>query len=181
MKRPISLLVFVVLVGALVAGPALGEIFTITLKNGTVFESRYRPAEADWDTSKLIFLTDWGNWMAIPKTDVESILSEIEGRGFGTVINTTTIAFGWDPGLSEEDTDAMLNEEDAEKNPQQAQTDAMAKAFQDLSTSIEESRQVPDYSLEQFVEPDETGGQPIPGAWGNTGPAGDDLGGDEEY
>jgi hypothetical protein len=159
---------------ALVAGPAMATIFTITLKNGTVFESRYRPAEADWDTTQLTFLTDWGNWMSIPKDDVDSILSEIEGRGFGTQIDTTTIAFGWDPGLTEEETDRLLavDGEEGEGGPGQG-NEAMVQAFQDMGNAIERSRQVPDFSMDQFVEPDRTQGQPMPGVWGNTGGGGD--------
>ncbi len=178
-NQEVSRLRFYTIVGlmlALVAGPAMATIYTITLKNGTVFESRYRPAEADWDTTQLTFLTDWGNWMSIPKSEVDSILSEIEGRGFGTQIDTTTIAFGWDPGLTEEETDRLLEEGQEGGGPSGDGNDAMVKAFQDMAQTIEKSRQVPDYSIDQFVEPDGAQGQPVPGAWGNTG--GDSGGGD---
>lgn len=171
----LRILTIVTLLLALVAGPAMATIFTITLKNGTVFESRYRPSEADWDASQLVFLTDWGNWMSISKDEVDSILSEIEGRGFGTQIDTTTIAFGWDPGLSEEETDRLLeSDEDSEGREAGARDQAMAKAFEDMGNSIERSRQVPDYSIDQFVEPGDSQGQPMPGAWGRT--AGSDAG-----
>lgn len=165
----VVLLTALTLVMALIAGPAMSTIFTITLKNGTVFESRYRPSEADWDQDQLVFLTDWGNWISIPKADVDSILSEIEGRGFGTQIDTTTIAFGWDPGLSEEETDRLLDSEGEEGEGGPGNNDAMVNAFQSLTDTIERSRQVPDFSIDQFVEPDATQGQPVPGAWGNTG------------
>lgn len=167
----LGLFTIVTLLLALVAGPAMATIYTITLKNGTVFESRYRPAEADWDETQLVFLTDWGNWMSIAKDDVDSILSEIEGRGFGTQIDTTTIAFGWDPGLSEEETDRLLGEGEEGEGGSEGEK-AMTEAFQDMANTIERSRQVPDFSIDQFVEPDESMGQPMPGAWGNSAGSG---------
>lgn len=96
----------VLVVVALILLPAVasGEVFTVVLENGTIFETRYRPMDAEWDSSISMILTDRGNWIALPKEDILDITSAIEESGFGVQIDTSTILLGWtyNGGLEEE-------------------------------------------------------------------------------
>ena len=53
-RRSLPFLALVVLATSL---PALAETFTVVLKNGSQFETRYRPTVAHWDESKLLLVT----------------------------------------------------------------------------------------------------------------------------
>ena len=124
-------------------GTADAEIFTVKLKNGNWFQSRYQPQTAGWDTSKIMVLTEVGNWIALPADEIADITSETENRGFGVVLDTTTIVLGWAPN------DAV--DQDEEIDPQT-----------ELLRLLEaRTRPQPSYSVEQFAEPSQTGGIPI--------------------
>ena len=82
---------------AILAVPAGAELFTVTLVNGRTFDTRYQPVANGTDESKLHMLTDTGNWITLNKEIVASITSQTESKGFGIVIDTQTIALGWDP------------------------------------------------------------------------------------
>lgn len=84
-------------VATLATVPLSAAIFVIHLENGTTFESRYRPLDAEWDSSKLAFVDEWGNEIALSKSDIARVESDVEAAGFGTVIDNTTIALGWAP------------------------------------------------------------------------------------
>lgn len=84
-------------VATLVTAPLGAAIFVIHLENGTTFESRYEPVDAEWDSSKLAFTDEWGNDIALKKSDIARVESDVEAAGFGTVIDNTTIALGWAP------------------------------------------------------------------------------------
>jgi hypothetical protein len=130
----------------LAATPAAANVFTITLENGTTFESRYQPQEASYDASKILFLNSLGLPMALPKDMVESVTSEAETSGFGKVIDTTTIDLGYLPN------DLPTEEELAEAQRQ--------------GLGLAPGQAVPVYNMEQFVEPGELGGMPVWGAGG---------------
>ena len=101
------------LLGALALGaalPAAAEYYTIKLKNGNEFDSLYRPRLAAEDGDKVLVATETGNWISLPVDAIENVVSHIEARGFGKVINTTTILIGSAPNdaeVSGEQTEAL--------------------------------------------------------------------------
>lgn len=135
------------LCGVLAAAPAMAEVFTVTLTNGTTFESRYRPRQASWDTGMLEFLNELGTWVALPKTLVTDIAAQSETRGFGRVIDTTTVDLGIAP-----------NDLPQETAGQVSPADALAQAFNR------------NYDIQQFVEPGDVGGG-LPVGYGSSGGA----------
>lgn len=82
---------------ALLVVPAGAEVFSVRMTNDTVFTTRYQPQQDGRDESKLIMLTEFGNFISLPKASVAEITSETESRGFGTVLDTSTIMIGWAP------------------------------------------------------------------------------------
>jgi hypothetical protein len=129
-----------VLAALALAAPAAAELFTITLNSGHSFESRYEPMAASWNPELVMFMTDQGNWIALPRADVASIEAETEARGFGMVINTTTIDLGYAPQIAGEEIPV---------DPYQQYLEAL--------------RQEQPYSVQQFVEPSQAQG--IPGSF----------------
>ncbi len=128
---------------ALVALPAAAEIYTITMANGTEFESRQQPKEVDWDDDIVVVLTEVGNWIALDKADIVEVEVDTENRGFGKVIDVHTVSLGWAPNdQPTEDPDAAL--------------DPTTRLINYLS---EQQANQPDFSVQQFVEPGEAGGQ----------------------
>ena len=81
--------------GILVAGPALADAYRVRLVNGNQFVSKYRPVEASFDQNKVLIMTDVGNIISLHQDDIEEIVHDLELKGFGRVINTTTIEVGW--------------------------------------------------------------------------------------
>jgi hypothetical protein len=128
--------------GALVALPALAETYTLTLKNGNTFLTRYQPQDASWDAEKLVFLDEFGNQIALAKSDVDTLTTEFESRGFGHVLNSTTVAIGWAPN------DAI--DPDSDEGKAAAALDSLAGSGQQAPPPV--------YNQEQFVEPSATGG-----------------------
>lgn len=94
LRLPLAIVTALVLVGVV---PAMAEEFTVHLKNGNSFNSRYKPRIAGWDENKIVVLTDIGNRITLLKDDVVDITHDTDVRGFGTVIDTTTIVLGWAP------------------------------------------------------------------------------------
>ena len=97
LRRPAGLWLVAAAADALClpATPAAAEIFHVELADGHVFDTRYQPEEASWDSNLMLLLTDTGNWIAVPKADVAGITTETETKGFGQVVNTTTVVLGW--------------------------------------------------------------------------------------
>lgn len=79
------------------------ELFTVTLKNGTSFDTRYRPIDAEWDDSVTMIMTDQGNWIGLPRDEVADVTSSIEASGFGYQLDTATIIVGWSPNTYQEE------------------------------------------------------------------------------
>ena len=120
--------------------PASAEVYHVKLVSGGEFETRYQPVEASWDSSQLLLITEVGNWIALAKDEVAGITTETETKGYGRVINTTTIMLGSSPNDAAEE-----SEEQKEVSPMDALREVL-------------SRPQPNYSVDQFVEPSDAGG-----------------------
>jgi len=151
----------VAVVGALAALPAAADVYTITLQNGTTFQTRYQPQDASWDAAKVVFLDEHGNQLSLLKSDVVTIETDLENRGFGHMLNSTTMALGWAPN------DALDPDSDEGK--------AAAQAEQQRAGQPEAP---PVYNQEQFVEPGAATGLPLSlvGAGNYTPPMGSAAG-----
>jgi len=126
---------------------AAAESYTITLHNGNSFHSRYQPQAAPWDAGKILFRTEAGNFISIASAEVESVKSDSENRGFGRVINSTTLMLGAAPN-------------DLPVPPEPGSPEAIAAAAAAANAPREEA---PAYTVNQFVEPGQTQG--LPGGW----------------
>ena len=129
-----------------IAGPAMAEVYTVKLNNGYSFDSRYRPREAAWDKSQVMMLTETGNWIALSKSDIETVVVETEEKGYGTVIDTNTISLGWAPN--------DLSQPGAE----QESGDPTTRLLNYLQAADQPAAP---YSVEQFVEPSDATGIPL--------------------
>ena len=129
----------------LAAAPAGAASYIVSLDNGTSFETRYQPEEAAWDSSVLLLLTEFGNWIALAKDDVAGVVTDIESRGFGTVIDTKTVSLGV---LAN---DAPVPEEAGELTSAQV-----------LQQYLQNQPAQQDYSVQQFVEPAQAGQGGLP-------------------
>ncbi len=129
-----------VLFGLLLAVAAGAGTFTVTLTNGTTFESRYRPIEAEWDDRIALINTDRGNSIALLKDDIADVTSSIEESGFGYQVNSTTIFLGlsYDEAPPEEDGEGAGAGQQAFPEPP------------------------PSFNLQQFVNPGDTGASALP-------------------
>ena len=54
----------------------------------------YQPQVASWDKTKVVLLSEFGNWVGIDRVEIVDVTAETQQRGFGTVIDTTTISLG---------------------------------------------------------------------------------------
>jgi hypothetical protein len=142
-----QLLIIASLAVALVAAPAMAEIYTVKLSNGTEFDTQRRPKEASFDDTKVLILTDVGNWIAVNRADIISVTAETERAGFGKVIDTHTVALGWAPN------DAPVEDPDASLDP-------MTQLIDYLS-----NQEQPNYDVNQFVDPSQAGQGGLP-VWG---------------
>ena len=82
---------------AAVATATYANTYTVTLTNGTVFETRYKPVPAEWDENVVMINTDRGNWIGLRVDEVADVTSKVESTGFGYQLNTTTLFVGWSP------------------------------------------------------------------------------------
>jgi hypothetical protein len=144
---------------ALLAAPAAADVFQVKLNNGTVLETVYQPQEASWDSSTVLLLTEVGNWVGVPKAEIESVQNATQKGGFGVRINATTIAIGWAPNDAE-NPDALA----APGQPGSEMDARFQQAIQNLNQTIDDLQSQQDsrqnYSIEQFVEPGQTQGIP---------------------
>jgi hypothetical protein len=138
LARPLVLIAMALL---LVAPLATAETFIIQLHDGGSFQSRYQPQEASWDSETVLLLTEFGNWIALAKADIASTTTETENKGFGRVINTTTISLGLKTN------DAPVPEE-GEGGGQPSSADLL-REFLNRPEEV--------YNVEQFVEPGDAG------------------------
>lgn len=132
---------------AILAVPAGAEIYTITLTNGSVIETAQQPQEASWDSGLVLFLTDVGNWVGVSRAEIESVRSETQRKGYGIRISDSTVAIGWAPN-------DLPIEEDAQGR---GGADRVGQALDRIVSKQEQDSQ---YSINQFVEPEQSQGMP---------------------
>ena len=103
-------------VGLVVAAlPAAAEVYTIRLSNGTTFESRYQPKQAAWDPTFVTFVNETGNEIALPQSLIAEVAAQSETKGYGRVLDTTTVDLGFMPNDLDQSQRAM--ERQAAMNP----------------------------------------------------------------
>jgi hypothetical protein len=68
--------------------------YEIRLVNGNVFHSRYEPVVAPFDATKVLFMTTFGNTVAVPRDRVSEVISLTEASGFGKRLDAMTILIG---------------------------------------------------------------------------------------
>jgi hypothetical protein len=93
----------------------------------------------------VMILTDMGNWIAVPRADIVHAAPETETRGFGKVINTTTIDLGYAPN------DAPLPE---------VQEGGLGAELDRLQQLLQGERRT--YDQQQFVSPGQAGRGGLP-------------------
>ena len=145
MFRPVFRLGFALAVLLLAASPAAADLFTVTLTNGEVIESRYQPQEASWDSNMVLLQSEVGNWIGVRKDEIADVTSEVVRRGFGIPINTTTVLIGTAPN------DAAV------PGAEQATEDPVLRALEIMNARQQKEQP---YSIQQFVEPEQTQGIP---------------------
>jgi hypothetical protein len=152
MRRSLILIVL-----ALLALPALAsaEIYTVTLTNGSVLETAYQPQEAAFDRNIVLLMTDVGNWIGVRKDEIESVRSDAELGGYGKVIEKNTILLGWSANDAA-DPDAKP----AEGQGNNRTDPALSATAQALQNIYEQRQEEQNYSIKQFVQPNETQGIP---------------------
>ena len=149
MRRSLVLLAL-----ASLALPALAsaEVYTVTLTNGSVLETAYQPQEAAFDRNIVLLMTEVGNWIGVRKEEIDSVRSDAELGGYGKVIEKNTILLGW----------AANDAADPNAKPEgQGRTDpALSATAQALQNIYEQRQEEQNYSIKQFVQPNETQGIP---------------------
>lgn len=149
-----SLLCLSLLSLALPGAPVMAEIYTVTLKTGTVLETAYQPQEASFDRNVVMLMTDVGNWIGVAKDDIESVRSDAEMSGFGKVIDRNTILLGW---AANDAADPNAQAADGQAGRTDPALSATAQALQNL---YQQRQAEENYSIKQFVNPNETQGIP---------------------
>lgn len=153
MLRVLAATAFVLLV---VTPSAMANNYKVQLKNGAEIGTLYLPKEASWDREMLIFLTDTGNWMAVSKDEVEKIVSSIQQRGFGRVIDDKTIEIGLTANFGATDEELKAIEEG------RSDLDRYLEVLQGMNQTQPQQ----DFSVEQFVSPGAAGQGGIPASYG---------------
>ena len=103
-----SLLAFAAL--SFLSAPLLAEVYTIRLKSGNEFISKYEPRQAWYSEEKLLIMTTTGNIVALEKADIDEVFSTTEAQGFGVIIDTNTILVGTRPNDAPVLDDAAINQ-----------------------------------------------------------------------
>jgi hypothetical protein len=103
--RPLSSLLLVA--SLLAALPAAADVYTIRLSNGGTFESRYQPKQAAWDATLVTFVDETGTEIALPQAMIAEVTSQSEVKGYGRVLDTTTIDLGFMPNDLDQSQQAM--------------------------------------------------------------------------
>jgi hypothetical protein len=145
-----------VLAFALLAVPATAEVFHVTLTNGTTVDSSVQPQQASWDPNMVMLMTEVGNWVGFPKDEIADIKAVDPTAGFGVRISSTAIALG---RFSNDLPESVKG------------TAAQENKYLDLaSRALEAAERQQHYSVQQFVEPNQTQG--IPAAFAGYGNGG---------
>jgi hypothetical protein len=101
---------------SLATRPAAAEVYTIRLANGTTFESRYQPKQAAWDTTLVTFVDETGTEIALQQALIADVTAQSETKGYGRVLDTTTIDLGFMPNDLDQSQQIMAQQ--AALNPQ---------------------------------------------------------------
>ncbi len=134
----------VIAIALLMVTTAQAAVYTVTLTNGTSFDTRYRPVDAEWSEDVSMILTDLGNWIALEKSEIADVTSAAEVKGFGYQLNTTTLFIGKSPN-------------------DLATVDENGESTQDYEFIDDISSEGQSFTLEQFVSPSEVGQSPSGG------------------
>lgn len=116
---------------ALLGSAAEAAVYTVTLKNGTTFETRYKPVTAEWDANVTMLQTDRGNWIALDAAEIADIASSLEVSGYGYHLDANTIVLGASPN------DLVSDDEEGGEGARPG--------------AQEEPPPPPDFTVEQFV------------------------------
>lgn len=143
---PLGRALLLTLIFALVAGTVHAALFTVTMSNGTSFETRYRPVQADWDDSKVLVRTDTGNWIALTKSEIVGVESQLEATGYGYQLNTTTLFLGWTPN------DAQGEDEEGADGEEQGKSGSGEKEEWSYDYGDGGGSGGSDYSFDQFLD-----------------------------
>ncbi len=87
--------IVIALAALLCAATVHASGFSVLLKSGQTFETRYPPVDAEWSADVSMILTDQGNWIALDKADISEVTSEVESAGIGERIGPATVIVGW--------------------------------------------------------------------------------------
>lgn len=143
-----KLLLITSLFALLAAAPIAAAVFTVTLTSGNTFVTRYQPHQSDSQEDKILLMTEFGNWIFLPKEAVASITSDTESKGFGTVLDSQTISLG-----------SILPRTGAgSKADAEAQLDPTAQLIQFMQ---QQNAPPPVHTNELVVEPSQSTGIPI--------------------
>lgn len=130
---------------------AAAATFTVMLDNGTSILTRYQPRLSMPDEANVMLLTEVGNWISIPREHVVDVTTDIESRGFGRVIDTTTIELGFAPN-------------ELEMTDGDTPTDPAARLLEYMTQR--DSQPAQDYSVSQFVDTESAGAGGFPSSYG---------------
>ena len=133
---------------ALLAAPAGADVFYVTLTNGTVIETGHQPQQAAWDPNMILLLTESGNWVGFPQTEIQGIRAEDPTQGYGIRISDKVVDLGQSPNDMPE-AGAKTRQEDLNDR---------LYALSERMLEQAESRQ--NYSVQQGVSTEQTQGIP---------------------
>lgn len=147
MRRSLSLVALL----ALFPMGASAEVFTVTLTNGNVIETKYQPQAAEFDKDMVLLMSDVGNWIGVRRDEIESVVSDAELSGFGEVIGKNTVMLGWS---ANDAADPSAQGADGKQDP------GLSLAAQALQNLYQQRQEQQSYSIQQFVQPNQTQGIP---------------------
>lgn len=132
---------------------ASAQNYTVTLNNGSQFQTQYQPKEASWDRKMVLLLSDAGNWVALPRTDIQSISEQLQEQGGGTYLDKLTVRIGY-----------SFNDAPTEKELEAQEPGSQIEA---LAQYLQQTQAPPaqDFSVQQFVDPGGAGGG-LPASFG---------------
>jgi hypothetical protein len=150
MRRSLACL-FLLALGCAV--PSGAELFFVTLTNGTTFETAYQPQAASWDPGMVLLLTEQGNWIGLPKTDIQEVRSESQIAGYGRAIDNNTFELGFAPNDA---TDPNAKPAD----PAESRAQMLEQMLMQQQQEADQRRADESYTIKQFVNPSELQGIP---------------------
>jgi hypothetical protein len=151
MRRSFTLVALVAVLAALPAIPVSAEVYTVTLTNGNVLETQYQPQEAVFDKDMVLLLTEVGNWIGVRRDEIATVVSDAESSGFGKVIGKNTVDLGW---AANDAADPNAQAADGKQDP------GLSLAAQALQAVYQQRQAEQSYTIQQFVQPNQTQGIP---------------------